>query len=59
MISISLTKGYVAIVDDEDAWVAELKWQADDSFSGTHPERQKMRWLIDHPFYSQALIRPR
>jgi hypothetical protein len=28
MIEIQLTKGYVAIVDDEDADLAEFKWTA-------------------------------
>jgi hypothetical protein len=29
MIEIPLTKGYVALIDDEDARLAEFKWFAD------------------------------
>lgn len=44
-VEIPLTKGYVAIVDDEDADLAELKWHSNDT--GSSGKVYASRWDSD------------
>lgn len=55
MIEIPLTKGFVAIVDDEDADLAEMKWKADvhphtvyASKNFAHPNSRGQKHMILH-----------
>ena len=41
MIEVPLTKGYVAIVDDVDAWIADVKWRVNINHRSMYGLRSK------------------
>lgn len=63
-VEIPLTKGYVAIVDDEDAHLAALKWCADVTPTNVYAKRRAYLGKIDGKYryrtvkLHQAVLQP-
>lgn len=45
-IEILLTKGYVALIDPEDAWLAEFNWCATGDFPKIYAQRNRGRYIL-------------